>query len=67
MDLDEYAFTVMISTLANSIATEVQDLNQLAVLAAAFDQLGDTLATIAAIRQANQPNGPTTIPDPPVP
>lgn len=65
--MDEYTFTVMISALANSIAAEVHDLNQLAVLAAAFDQLGDTLATIAAIRQVNNPSGQVTIPDPPVP
>lgn len=52
--MDEYSLPVAISALANSIAAQTPDNLELAVLAAVFTQLGDTLATIIAVRELDQ-------------
>ena len=42
--------TVAVTALANAIALDLNN-DELAVLASIFVQLGDTLATIAAVRE----------------
>lgn len=54
--MDEYSLTVAISVLADSIAAQTPDNLELAVLAAAFVQLGDSLATIIAVREISERN-----------
>lgn len=49
--MDEYSLTVAISALANAIAAQTPDNAELNVLATIFDQLGDTLDTIVAMRE----------------
>lgn len=55
--MDEYSLSVAISVLANGIAAQTQSSAELALLAAIFDQLGDTLATILAIRELDDKRG----------
>ena len=47
---DALALTTAVSTLATAIAAQVQDTEELSLLAAVLVQLGDTLATIAVRR-----------------
>lgn len=49
-DCDPLAFTTAINTLAVSIASRLND-RDLELAAAIFNQLGDTLETIAAQRE----------------
>lgn len=48
--MDSFSYPFAISALAEAIAAEIPDDDQLALAAAALAQLGDTLATIAAVR-----------------
>ena len=48
--MDEYSLPVLVSALANTIAEQTPDDIELALLAAVFTQLGDTLTTILAFR-----------------
>lgn len=50
--MHEAELTASITALANAIAKE-RELNEVALLASIFVQLGDTLATIAACRSIN--------------
>ncbi len=54
--MDEYSLPVAISALADSIAAQTPDNLELAVLAAAFTQLGDSLATIITVRELTERN-----------
>ena len=47
--------TFSVTALAEALAKSLND-NELALLAAVFTQLGDTLATIAAVRSASEQN-----------
>lgn len=48
--------TAAVTALANAIACKMESSEQLAVLAAVYVQLGDTLATIAATRALCEKN-----------
>ena len=48
--MDAYSLPFAVSALAEAIAADIPDDAQLAVLAAALTQLGDTLETILALR-----------------
>ena len=48
--MDAISLTTTINTLASIIADSVDDEDDIALLAAIFTQLGDTLATILAYR-----------------
>ena len=52
--MDSFSYPFAISALAEAIAAEISDDAQLALVAAVLVQLGDTLATIAAIRAVEQ-------------
>lgn len=50
-----YGFpAVLISLLSSAIADQIPDNNQLNLLGSIFNQLGDTLATIASARELNR-------------
>lgn len=51
---DPLALTIAINTLAVAIAARLND-NELSLTAAFFNQLGDTLETIAAQRECCKP------------
>jgi hypothetical protein len=57
--LNGSALSFAISAIAQAIAAEIPDDDQLALLSAVFTQLGDTLATLAAVR-ALQEGEPST-------
>ena len=57
--MDSCALPVGVSALACAIAEQVTDPNDLALLAALLTQLGDTLATVAALRSLS--GGPTVV------
>lgn len=51
MEMDDaLALTTALNTLAAAVAAQIEDNSELTLLAAALTQLGDTLATIAALR-----------------
>ena len=56
-DCDPLALTTAVNTLAVSIASRLNDAD-LALAAAVFTQLGDTLATIAVQRERCGPGKP---------
>lgn len=47
---DALALTTALNTLAAAVAAQIEDNSELTLLAAALTQLGDTLATITALR-----------------
>lgn len=51
---DALGLTAALSALASAVACRVESKEELALLAAALVQLGDTLATIAAQRAVQQ-------------
>ena len=48
--MQEYSLPFTVSALADVVAAQVPDDDELALLAAVFTQLGDTLATILTVR-----------------
>lgn len=48
--MNNCALPVSVSALACAIAEQIEDADELALLAALLTQLGDTLTTIAAVR-----------------
>lgn len=52
--MDEFSLPVAITALANTIAAQTPNTVELELLSAIFTQLGDTLATIAAIRALDE-------------
>lgn len=58
--MDHCALPVGVSALACAIAEQVADTNDLVLLAALLTQLGDTLATVAAMRGLQNGGGGST-------
>ena len=56
--MQEYSLPFAVSALADAIAAQVTDEKELAVLAAIFTQLGDTLATILTVRALSERSKP---------
>ena len=48
--MNSFKITTFVNNIANFLACSIQDTNTLALLAAIFTQLGDTLATILATK-----------------
>ena len=48
--MNSFKITNFVNNIANFLACSIQDTNTLALLAAIFTQLGDTLATILATK-----------------
>ncbi|MBS7402600.1 MAG: DUF6774 domain-containing protein [Oscillospiraceae bacterium] len=52
--MEENSLPVLISAMANTIAAQTPNDLELGLLSAVFTQLGDTLATILALRAIEQ-------------
>lgn len=60
MNMDDSAIPIGVSALAGAIARQTADTDELVLLGALFTQLGDTLSTIAALRQVSGGTGSVT-------
>lgn len=60
MNMDDSAIPIGVSAMAGAIARQTADTDELVLLGALFTQLGDTLSTIAALRQVSGGAGSVT-------